>query len=79
MLNTQNTTGEIKFLARQINKNLHEFTIMVNRNILIGHSVTHLSLTPGQIFWSLGVNIRIKLRKKLDVWACVPAFSQRAG
>lgn len=53
----QNTTGEVKFLARQINNNLHEFIIMVNGNVLTGHSL-HLSLTPDQIFWGLGVNIR---------------------
>lgn len=76
-LNTQNTTGDVQSIG-QINKNLHQFMIIVNGHILTGHNLLHLSLTPGQIFWGLGVHIGIKLRK-IIVCPRLPAFSLRAG
>lgn len=70
---------KLKFLASQINKNLHDFIVMVNGNVLTGHNLLHLSLTPGQMCWHLGVNRRIKLIKKFGIWAGFSAFLQRAG
>lgn len=52
---------------------------MVNGNVLIGHNVLYLSMTPGQKCWDLAVNTRIKLRKILGIWAGMSAFLQRAG
>lgn len=34
---------------------------MVNGNVLTGHSLLHLTLTPGQILWGLVVNLRKKI------------------
>lgn len=51
---------------------------MVNGNVLTGQSLLQLHLTPDQIFWGLGFNIRIKLRKKIERLG-LPVFSRRVG
>lgn len=52
---------------------------MVNGNVLKGHSLLQLRLTPDQIFWGLGFNIRIKLRKKLSAWACLSSHRKQGS